>query len=108
MKIIEYHAHIYFEPEQAELAGELAAKICSEFDLSHGRLNTKPVGPHPTGSCLIIFQPALFADLVQWLMFNRNGLTIMVHPDTGHDLEDHSDHVIWLGDSMPVKLDIFR
>ena len=38
---------------------------------------------------------------------NRGDLTVFVHPNTGQDLEDHRDHAIWLGQQVPLVLDIF-
>jgi len=35
-------------------------------------------------------------------MLNRDGLTILVHPETGDDVPDHRDHALWLG----AKLDL--
>jgi DOPA 4,5-dioxygenase len=45
---------------------------------------------------------------VPWLALNRDGLTVFVHPETGNALADHSAHVIWLGDSQALKLDVLR
>ena len=42
-----------------------------------------------------------------WLALNRGDLTIFVHPNTGQDLEDHRDRAIWLGQQVPLVLDIF-
>jgi len=30
-----------------------------------------------------------------------------VHPNTGHDLEDHRDRAVWIGKSVPLLLDMF-
>ena len=38
---------------------------------------------------------------------NRGDLTVFVHPNTGQDLEDHRDRAIWLGQQVPLVLDIF-
>ncbi len=39
-------------------------------------------------------------------MLNRGGLTILVHPETGDDLADHSDHAVWLGPSLTLDLSV--
>lgn len=38
-------------------------------------------------------------------MLNRRGLTILVHPETGDDLADHSKHALWLGAVLPLDLE---
>ena len=53
------------------------------------------------------FEPDAFAPVMTWLALNRDGLIVFAHPDTGHDLEDHRDHAIWMGAMLPLKLDIF-
>ena len=34
-------------------------------------------------------------------------LTIFAHAETGDDLADHTEHVIWFGPSEPLDLSIF-
>ena len=48
-----------------------------------------------------------FGDFAQWAALNRNGLTIFAHAETGDDLADHTEHVIWFGPSEPLDLSIF-
>ena len=38
------------------------------------------------------------------LIVNRRGLTIFAHAMTGDTLKDHTDHVLWLGDSEPIAV----
>jgi DOPA 4,5-dioxygenase len=51
---------------------------------------------------------AEFGDVAQWLVLYRRGLTIFAHANTGHDLADHTDHVIWFGPSEELNLSIFE
>jgi DOPA 4,5-dioxygenase len=48
-----------------------------------------------------------FGDVAQFLALNRNGLTIFAHAETGNDLADHTQHVIWFGPSERLDLSIF-
>ena len=41
-------------------------------------------------------------------MLNRRGLTVLVHPETGHDLEDHRDRALWMGRVLDLRLDVLR
>ena len=104
----EFHAHLYYGPHNLPEATELAAKINRELGLVSGRLHQQPVGPHPVWSCGIHFPVEKFAEVVQWLMFNRGTIDVFVHPDTGDDPMDHSARVIWLGRSYELKMEAFN
>jgi DOPA 4,5-dioxygenase len=56
----------------------------------------------------IAFPAALFGAFVPWLMLNRGGLAVLVHPETGDDLTDHTKHAAWLGAPLPPRLDVFK
>jgi aromatic ring-cleaving dioxygenase len=102
-----FHAHIYYDPEQVDRARALAAAAQDRFAIAVGHFHLRPVGPHPRGSCQLTVPRELFGDVAQWLTLNRGGLTIFAHADTGNDLPDHTDHVIWFGPSEALDLSIF-
>lgn len=106
-RIANFHAHIYFDPGEIDRARALAAAAQKQFGVPVGQLHLKPVGPHPRGSCQLTVQPEQFGELAQWLVLNRDGLTIFAHATTGDDLADHMNHVIWFGPSEPLNLAIF-
>jgi DOPA 4,5-dioxygenase len=106
--IQSYHAHVYYDAETKETAARLREAVEARFDdITMGRWHDKPVGPHPHWSYQIAFETELFAELVPWLALNREGLTVLVHPNTGQDLPDHADRAMWLGDSPELNLSIF-
>ena len=103
--ITGYHAHVYFDAagrEQAQHLCELAGRTFGGVTV--GRMHDKPVGPHPRGSCQLAFGPELFAEVIPWLLANRNGLTVFAHAETGEALKDHTEHVLWLGLSETLNL----
>jgi DOPA 4,5-dioxygenase len=102
--IIDYHAHVYFDTAGKEQARALCETAGRTFRVVVGRLHDKPVGPHPRGSCQLAFGTELFADVIPWLMKNRSGLTVFAHANTGDDLKDHTEYVIWLGPSETLNL----
>jgi aromatic ring-cleaving dioxygenase len=105
--IRDFHAHIYYDPKEVELAKQLAAAAQARFPVAVGHFHLKPVGPHPRGSCQLTVPAGLFGDVAQWLALNRGPLTIFAHANTGDDLADHTRHVIWFGESEPLNLSIF-
>jgi aromatic ring-cleaving dioxygenase len=105
--IQNFHAHIYYDPEEVDLARQLAAAAQSRFPVAVGHFHLRPVGPHPRGSCQLTVPTDQFGDVAQWLALNRGPLTIFAHANTGDDLADHTAHVIWFGESEPLDLSIF-
>ncbi len=107
--IAHYHAHIYYDPETRDRAATLRERLTTAFPEARlGRWHDKPVGPHPTSMYQVAFPRALFDALVPWLMLNRDGLTILLHPETGDAYADHSAHAVWFGAVLPLRLDVLR
>lgn len=104
--IVSYHAHIYFDgPLQAAIAKTLREDIEHRFSVVMGRWWDMPIGPHARPMYQVAFSPAEFSQFLPWLMLNRRGLTILVHPNTGHPRRDHLFDALWLGEILPIKAD---
>ena len=56
----------------------------------------------------IALPPALLASFLPWLMLNRDGLTILLHPGTDNPYLDHTEHAAWLGGMLPLRLQVLR
>ena len=101
--IESYHAHIYFDgPAARERAAILREQIAARFRVQMGRWREEPVGPHPIAMYQVAFEACLFPTLVPWLMLNRQGLTVVVHPNTDRPKDDHLIHALWLGGILPL------
>ena len=105
--IRDFHAHIYFDPHELARAQDVAAAAQERFGVPVGHFHERPVGPHPRGSVQLTVAPEQFGDFAQWIALNRDGLTIFAHASTGDDWSDHTQHVIWFGQSEPLNLEIF-
>lgn len=106
--IRDFHAHIYFDPDQIEQARALGHEARRKFGVAEGHYHVRPVGPHPRGSCQLTVPVRQFGDIAEWLVLNRGPLTIFAHANTGEDLADHTAHVIWFGPSEELNLSLFR
>jgi aromatic ring-cleaving dioxygenase len=108
--IRHYHAHIYYEPDSTrDRAALLRERVAVAFPAATlGRWHDAPVGPHPQSMYQIAFPSELLATLLPWLMLNRDGLTILLHPETGNDYVDHSEHAVWFGAILPLRLEVLR
>ncbi len=106
--IQDFHAHIYFDPGEVEQAKALGHAAHEKFGVQEGHYHLHPVGPHPRGSCQLTVPRAQFGEVAEWLVLNRGSLTIFAHANTADDLADHTQHVIWFGNSEPLNLGMFR
>ena len=105
--IPSYHAHVYYDDASRETAARLREAIAERFEVRLGRWRDEPVGPHPEPMYQVAFQSPLFPEIVPWLMLNRHGLTIFIHPETGDSLADHRDHAMWMGRVLTLDLGVF-
>ncbi len=106
-RIKGYHAHVYFDASTVDRARALCEQAAQLFPLKMGHVRERPVGPHPDCSCQLAFGAELIGEVLPWLALNRKGLVVFLHPDTGDDLLDHTEHAIWMGAIRPLDLSIF-
>jgi len=100
-----YHAHVYFDGDSTAQARVLRGQIDQEFACAVGRFHEKKVGPHPCWSFQVAFKSGEFGIIVPWLALNRKGLTVFVHAVSGDDIYDHTELVMWLGESVKINLE---
>jgi aromatic ring-cleaving dioxygenase len=103
-----YHAHVYFDPATRPVAERLREDIISRFTVKPGGFSDAPIGPHPVSQFNVMFQTDEFQRIVPWLMLNRQGLNVLVHPLTDDMVDDHSDYALWLGTPVALKLDTMK
>ncbi|MDD3651801.1 DOPA 4,5-dioxygenase family protein [Immundisolibacter sp.] len=78
--VAEYHAHVYFDPATRPVAAWLREQLEHRFAVRMGRWREQPVGPHSKPMYQVAFTPELFGQVVPFLMLNRHGLDILIHP----------------------------
>jgi len=103
-----YHAHVYYNPETKPVAAQLRATLMEKFTVEPGAFSDAPIGPHPISQFNVTFETLEFQNIVPWLMLNREGLDVLIHPLTESSYDDHSKNAMWLGTPVPMKLDILR
>jgi len=105
--ILSFHAHVYYDPPRSRGAAEaLRQRIGERFVVQLGRWHYVPVGPHTAAMYQVAFAPELFATFVPWLMLQRDGLDVLVHPNTLAPRDDHLQHALWLGDKRALKEEV--
>ena len=99
-----YHAHIYYDPSTTrDAAARVRAGLAANFTVQLGSWHDEPVGPHLNAMYQAVFTPEEFGRIVPWLMVNREGLSILVHPSTGDGYGDHMVRSLWLGEKLGLN-----
>ena len=109
MVISGYHAHLYYDPQTRPIAERLRTAIAEGFPWARiGNWHDEPVGPHPVAMYQVAFAVEEFPHIVPWLMLNREGLDILVHPQTDDSVADHTRFALWLGSPLPLRVNVLR
>lgn len=70
--------------------------------------NDVVIGPHPTQFWEVdVKRPEIFVRVLGWFQLNHGNLSVLIHPQTGDDLKDHTERALWLGDKLPILTDVF-
>ncbi|RMY74630.1 hypothetical protein D0864_09979 [Hortaea werneckii] len=108
-----FDVHIYFlqtSPSESQFAQELWERIRREFpELRIYRVWDKPIGPHPVAMFEVnLFTPEQFGAFVPWLVIHRGPLSVLLHPNTGDDVRDHTQLATWMGKPYPLQVGMLR
>jgi aromatic ring-cleaving dioxygenase len=102
-EIDSYHAHIYFrDPIERDTAMRLRAEISERFSVQMGRVHDLQIGPHDAPMYQVAFDCEVLPKLIPWLMLNRDGLVILIHPNTANPRRDHLVNSFWMGAVLPI------
>ena len=123
--IISWHIHICYplSSDGIQKALTLRNKTISQFSaylgkdcsgrFDDGRLcmindhDFKTVlgdGPFVAGEWSMFLPKAYYSLVVPWLLQHRGEFSLLVHPNTGYEYEDHSIWAQWAGQPWPLNL----
>lgn len=108
MAIPGFHAHVYFDPATRTTALRVRDGLAEHFDVELGRIHEKPLGPHPKSMYQVKFALSEFGALVPWLMIRHEGLDVLIHPETGDAVADHTVNALWLGTKLELNIEVLR
>lgn len=108
IEITGFHAHVYFDTDTRDAAARVREGLAAQFDVRLGRWHEQPIGPHTKSMYQVAFLPNQFDRVVPWLMLHREGLDILVHPETGDDVADHTNHALWLGEKLELNIEVLK
>jgi DOPA 4,5-dioxygenase len=106
--ITGFHAHIYYDPVSRDAAAWVREELGAKFDVRLGRWHDQAIGPHPKSMYQVAFLPQQFGEVVPWLMLNRQGLDVLIHPETGNDVQDHTANALWLGEKLELNIEFLK
>ena len=103
-----YHAHIYFNSYEKETVRELHQRA---INLKSGifkfyKLYPHKVGPHQLPMIELHFNEENKSEVIDWINSNRDDLSVLVHEDSGDDIQDHHSP-IWLDEVLPIDFSFF-
>jgi aromatic ring-cleaving dioxygenase len=114
-----YDFHVYYyariEESRAE-ADQLRAALLAAFphECAEGAIIVKKlpddrvIGPHITQFWEAdVKRPEVFVLVLSWFQLHHGALLVLIHPQTGDDLADHTDRALWLGARLPVITSVF-
>lgn len=55
-----------------------------------------------------VFNPLQLGALMSWFVQNRGPCSVLIHPNTGDDVKDHTTNGTWLGEKVPLDVDLLR
>ena len=106
---VDYHVHIYFDDERAPHAQRLRSHLEGDDRVtSLGRMHTGPIGPHPCRQFQVLLSEGNLNPVLNWIDENRDGLSVLIHPDIDDDWAAHTTHARWLGRPVALSLERFR
>ena len=123
--VFSYHVHLlYRQTNQQEVidANAIREELRQEFaailgpdchDLFHNDYNCMldpdvgPAGPFPVANWSVFVLPEYLTQFTEWAIQNRGRFSVLVHPNSGCEVEDHSDWTLWSGQPYPLDITIF-
>ncbi|CAI5760047.1 unnamed protein product [Candida verbasci] len=110
-----YDFHVYYvahNKTSVEESTNLRNKLLLDFPeyCSNGSILVKKlytddhvIGPHITHFWEAdVARPEVFIEVLSWFQLNHGNLSVLIHPQTGDDLTDHTSSALWLGDKLPL------
>lgn len=108
--------HVYYDEKTREQANKLKQKLLSDFpqEAKEGAIIVKqlkveaPLGPHYDLFWEVdVARVDVFAKILSWFVQHHQDLSVLIHPQTGFDLLDHTTHALWLGERKELKTFVF-
>jgi len=98
-----YHAHIYWENQEQRFIAISLRDNLKELGCPLGQIIEKPIGPHLFQMYQVNYSTKNATEVEEFL--SDQGLTVLLHYDTGNHIEDHTKRVRWIGKKLDLDID---
>mmetsp|Transcript_18704 Transcript_18704/g.66066 ORF Transcript_18704/g.66066 Transcript_18704/m.66066 type:complete len:187 (-) Transcript_18704:79-639(-) len=124
-EILSYHVHLlYWGANNNSVAGAMAIReqFIDHFNLRnekpcHGlfhqgrmcmeEIDSVPAGPFVTAEWSAFFLPENITQIYPWAIQHRGEYDILIHPNSGCEIEDHTIWAGWLGKPWDIDTSAF-
>eukprot|EP00349_Pseudokeronopsis_sp_Brazil_P001096 CAMPEP_0202965412 /NCGR_PEP_ID=MMETSP1396-20130829/9393_1 /ASSEMBLY_ACC=CAM_ASM_000872 /TAXON_ID= /ORGANISM="Pseudokeronopsis sp., Strain Brazil" /LENGTH=93 /DNA_ID=CAMNT_0049688115 /DNA_START=236 /DNA_END=520 /DNA_ORIENTATION=- len=69
-------------------------------------VDEEAAGPFPTSNWAVYVLPEHVHEMTWWMHQRRGDLSLLIHPNTGCEIEDHSIWALWGGAPWPLDLSV--
>lgn len=101
---MKYHAHIYWNTDIERTIAISMRPFLESMGGNLGRIYDTAIGPHPIAMYQVKYDDNNKDRVETFIKNNHKGISVLLHTDTGNDLKDHTENVVWLGE--PIDLDL--
>lgn len=126
--LVSYHIHILFNAnneDEVSRAMALQHDFVKQFNVPIGKKENctfaagdprpeqksvcayptawLPEGPFPTAQYSFFVPRSHYSETVQWVIQRRNGLDLLVHPNSGCEIQDHLHWAVWGGNPWELN-----
>ena len=123
--ILSYHIHLlYFQrnKEHTDGAYRIRAAMKDAFkdilgddchDLTHNNqtcmldADLEPAGPFPTAEWSFFVLPDHIGEMTAWIMQHKEKYSILIHTNSGCEVQDHSEWTLWGNEPWPLDVGFF-
>ena len=76
-------------------------------DICAFEIDWKPAGPFWTAQYSWFVPVEKLTDAVAWVVRHKGDLDVLVHPNSGCEVEDHTSWAMWGGNKNPIDTSVF-
>lgn len=106
-----YHVHVYCTSQEFEFCKSLRERLLRDLQgviAGAGPVRDRPVGPHPIPMFEAWFSGDHLDKVKNWMSSHRGDLSVLFHPLSGNEIDDHTKYAVWMGPALDLDLSVLR
>ena len=105
---MHYHAHVYWTDKISRAIAVGLREQLGELGCGLGRIHDRAIGPHSLPMYQAMYDDSIKEAVESYLTDNSQGISVLLHDDTGHHEKDHTDGARWIGEPIQLDIDFLR